>query len=193
MGLVLMGFSTLTREGFIGAGVQMFSHGIMTALFFAVVGMVYDRAHTREIPALGGFSKKMPLVAIAFIIGGLVSMGMPGLSGFIAEFPIFMGVWRHDNSVLDGISRGIQLEPLIAIIAVISIVITAGYILRIVGRVFYGKMPEEFEGHIGDVTVLDKVALVFLCALMIAIGVFPAVMVPLVESGVDNILRLVGG
>jgi len=179
MGLVLMGFATLTREGFIGSGIQMFSHGVMTALFFAVVGMVYDQAHTREIPKLGGFRKVMPVVAIAFIIGGLVSMGMPGFSGFIAEFPIFMGVWKS--------------YPLIAIIAVISIVITASYIIRVVGRVFYGKMPQEFEGHVHDVTVLDKIALVFLSFILIALGVFPGWMVPLVESGVEQILRLLGG
>lgn len=179
MGLVLMGFATLTREGFIGSGIQMFSHGVMTALFFAVVGMVYDQAHTREIPKLGGFRKVMPMVAIAFIIGGLVSMGMPGFSGFIAEFPIFMGVWKS--------------YPIIAIIAAISIVITASYIIRVVGRVFYGKMPEEFEGHIHDVTVLDKIALVFLSFILIALGVFPGWMVPLVESGVNTILRLLGG
>src|SRR5512139_418312 len=77
MGLVMLGFATLTHNGFLGAGVQMFSHGVMTALFFAVVGMVYDRAHTRDIPRLGGFRKFMPLVALAFIVGGLVSMGMP--------------------------------------------------------------------------------------------------------------------
>jgi NADH-quinone oxidoreductase subunit M len=186
MGLVMLGFATLTREGFLGSGLQMFSHGVMTALFFAVVGMVYDQAHTREIPRLGGFSKKMPWVAVAFIVGGLVSMGMPGFSGFVAEFPIFMGVWNHDN-------RLITFEPLVAIIAVVSIVITAAYILRIVGRVFFGKMPEEFVDHVGDVTVLDKVALVFLCVLMIGLGVYPPVMVPLVSSGVDNILRLFGG
>ena len=179
MGLVMLGFSTLTREGLTGAGIQMFSHGVMTALFFAVVGMVYDRAHTRQINELGGFSKKMPMVAIAFIIGGLVSMGMPGLSGFVAEFPIFMGVWK--------------VAPLVAIIAAISIVITAAYIIRIIGRVFFGAMPEQFEHHIGDVTVLDKVALVLLCVIMIAIGVYPAIMSPLVSSGVERILSLMGG
>jgi NADH-quinone oxidoreductase subunit M len=179
MGLVAMGFATLNREGLIGAGVQMFSHGVMTALFFAVVGMVYDQAHTREIPKLGGFRKVMPLVAIAFIVGGLVSMGMPGFSGFIAEFPIFMGVWKS--------------YPWIAIVAAISIVITASYIIRIVGRVFFGPLPEEFDGHVRDVNVLDKVALVFLSTILIVLGVFPSVMVPLVQSGVDNILRLLGG
>jgi NADH-quinone oxidoreductase subunit M len=182
MGLVMLGFATLTKEGLTGAGVQMFSHGVMTALFFAVVGMVYDRAHTREIPELGGFSKKMPWVAVAFTIGGLVSMGMPGLSGFVAEFPIFMGVWK--------------VQPLIAIIAAISIVITASYIIRVIGRVFFGPMPEHFEHGehaVGDVTVLDKVALGLICVIMIVVGVYPSVMVPLVQSGVKNILALVGG
>ncbi len=98
MGLVMLGFATLNQNGLTGAGLQMFSHGVMTALFFAVVGMVYDRAHTREIPKLGGFSKVMPLVAVAFIIGGLVSMGMPGFSGFVAEFPIFLGCGRCSRS-----------------------------------------------------------------------------------------------
>ena len=179
MGLVMIGFATLTREGFIGAGVQMFSHGIMTALFFAVVGMVYDRAHTREIPELGGFARAMPLVAVAFIIGGLVSMGMPGFSGFIAEFPIFMGLWNY--------------RPWIAIVAAISIVITASYIIRIIGSVFFGDMPEQFVGHIGDVTALDKVALVVLCVIMVSVGVYPSVMVPIVESGVNGVLALFGG
>jgi NADH-quinone oxidoreductase subunit M len=179
MGLVAMGFATLNREGMLGAGVQMFSHGVMTALFFAVVGMIYDRAHTRQIPELGGFAKKMPVVAITFVIGGLVSMGMPGFSGFVAEFPIFMGVWKFN--------------PWIAIISGISIVITASYIIRIITGVFFGKMPESYAHHIGDVTVLDKVALILISVMLIGVGVFPSVMVPLVESGVDNILRLLGG
>ena len=179
MGLVMMGFATLNQNGMLGAGVQMFSHGIMTALFFAVVGMIYDQAHTREINKLGGMNKVMPLVTLAFIVGGLVSMGMPGFSGFIAEFPIFMGVWGR--------------SPWIAILAAVSIVITASYILRIIGRVFFSRMPEDLEGHIKDVTALDKVALVFLSAILIVIGVYPDIMVVMVESGVNNILRLLGG
>jgi len=179
MGLVAMGFATLNREGMIGAGVQMFSHGVMTALFFAVVGMIYDRAHTRQIPELGGFAKKMPIVAVAFVVGGLVSMGMPGFSGFVAEFPIFMGVWKY--------------QPWIAVISGVSIVITASYIIRIITSVFFGKMPESYADHISDVTALDKVALVLLAGILIIVGVFPSVMVPMVETGVENILRLLGG
>ncbi len=179
MGLVMLGFATLNREGLTGAGLQMFSHGVMTALFFAVVGMVYDRAHTREIPRLGGFSRVMPLVAVAFIIGGLVSMGMPGLSGFVAEFPIFMGLW--------------QREPIVAIISVIAIVITASYIMRVVGRVFFGKMPMELEGHIGAITSHDRVALVVLSLILVVLGVFPAMMSNMIQSGAEAVLQVVGG
>jgi NADH-quinone oxidoreductase subunit M len=179
MGLVILGFATLTQDGFMGAGVQMFSHGIMTALFFAVVGMVYDQAHTREIPKLGGFARVMPLVAIAFVVGGLVSMGMPGFSGFIAEFPIFMGLWNY--------------KPWIALVAAISIVITASYIIRVIGRVFFGQIPEEFVGHVHDVSVLDKIALTLLSVILISLGIFPRLMVPLVQTGVRNVLTLIGG
>ena len=179
MGLVALGFATLTREGMTGAGMQMFSHGVMTALFFASVGMVYDRAHTRQIPELGGMSKPLPWVAVAFIIGGLVSMGMPGFSGFVAEFPIFMGVW--------------QKSGLAAIIASISIVITAAYILLAIRKAFFGDVPAHLEGHIGPISPLDKVALVTLCLIMISLGMFPNLMVPMVSQGVQNVLRLLGG
>ncbi|MFN2176887.1 MAG: NuoM family protein [Anaerolineales bacterium] len=179
MGLVIMGFATLNSTGMLGAGIQMFSHGIMTALFFAVVGIVYDRAHTREINQLGGFRKVMPLVTVAFIVGGLVSMGMPGFSGFIAEFPIFMGLWKS--------------HPWIAVIAAVSIVITASYIIRIIGQVFFGKIPEQFIGHISTINSLDKVALVFLTVILVLVGIYPPVMVPMVNSGVENIMRLIGG
>lgn len=179
MGLVSLGFATLTREGMIGASLQMFSHGVMTALFFAAVGMVYDRAHTRQIPELGGMSKPLPWVAVAFIIGSLVSMGMPGFSGFIAEFPIFMGVW--------------QVSSIAAIVASISIVITAAYVLLVVRKAFFGDMPAQFEGHIYPIKTLDKVALVTLCLIMITIGTMPNVMVPMVSQGVENVLRILGG
>jgi NADH-quinone oxidoreductase subunit M len=179
MGLVMLGFATLNKDGLTGAGLQMFSHGVMTALFFAVVGVVYDRAHTRDIPKLGGFSKVMPLVAVAFIVGGLVSMGMPGFSGFIAEFPIFLGLWK--------------VQPVVALIAALGIVITAAYIMRVIGRVFFGRMPAEMEGHIHPETPLDRVALSVLAGILILIGVVPSVMAPLVASGADAVLRLLGG
>ena len=121
----------------------------------------------------------MPFAGIGFIIGGLVSMGMPAFSGFVAEFPIFMGVWES--------------QWLVAVIASISIVITAAYIMMNIRKVFFSELPENLEGHVGDITVLDKVAITTLCLLMIGIGLFPGLMVPMVQTGVENILRLLGG
>ncbi len=179
MGLVLIGFATLNKEGLLGSGMQMFSHGVMTAAFFAIVGMVYDRAHTREIAKLGGLFGRMPWAAVGFIVAGLVSMGMPGFSGFIAEFPIFMGAW--------------QVNPWVAIIAAIAIVVTAAYILITVRRVFFGSMPADLADHITDVSWMDKVAIGLLVVIMVAIGWFPALMTPMIQSTVNRILALVGG
>jgi len=179
MGLVMIGFATLNREGLMGAGLQMFSHGVMTALFFAIVGMVYDRTHTREINRLGGLIKVMPMAAVGFIISGLVSMGMPGFSGFTAEFPVFMGAWRT--------------APIVAVVAVLGIIVTAGYILLVVRRVFFGELPENMTGIIENVSGLDKLTIGFLSLIMIALGLFPSLMVPLVNSGVDRILLILGG
>lgn len=179
MGLVLIGFASFNAEGLTGAGLQMFSHGVMTALFFSIVGMVYDRAHTREIAKLGGLAKVMPWAAVGFIIGGLVSMGMPGFSGFVAEIPIYMGVW--------------QVSPIVAIISVISIVITAAYILLAVRRVFFGDMPENLDKDMKGITIKDKISIALLSLFMIAIGIFPGLMVPLIESSVTRILTLLGG
>ncbi|NTV36638.1 MAG: NADH-quinone oxidoreductase subunit M, partial [Anaerolineaceae bacterium] len=162
----------------LGSGLQMFSHGIMTALFFAVVGMVYDRAHTREIAKLGGLFKKMPWAAVGFIIGGLVSMGMPGFSGFVAEIPIYLGAWKA--------------MPLVAIISIISIVITAAYILLVVRRVFFGEVKPDLA-HVEDVTRKDKLVIALLSIVMIGLGIFPALLAPMFESGVSHILAILGG
>ncbi|HNZ12296.1 MAG TPA: NADH-quinone oxidoreductase subunit M [Anaerolineaceae bacterium] len=178
MGLVLIGMATLSPQGLLGAGMQMFSHGVMTALFFAVVGMVYDRAHTREISQLGGLFKKMPWVAMGFIVGGLVSMGMPGFSGFVAEYPIFMGAWRT--------------APLVAVVAVLGILITAAYILLVVRRVFFGSLPEALAA-VSDISWRDKLVIGLLSLTMIALGWFPGLMTPLLVQGVNYILALVGG
>lgn len=178
MGLVLIGFATLNQQGLLGAGMQMFSHGVMTALFFAIVGMVYDRTHTRNIAELGGLVRIMPFAAIGFIVAGLVSMGMPGLSGFVAEMPIFMGAWR--------------VAPIVAIIAVLGVIITAGYILLVVRRVFFGELPAGFEKTVSDVSLMDKIVIVSLSVIMIAIGMFPQrLMAGMVQSGVERVLDLI--
>lgn len=186
MGLVMIGFATLNQEGLLGAGMQMFSHGVMTALFFAIVGMVYDRTHTRNLAELGGLFRKMPFAAIGFIVAGLVSMGMPFFSGFVAEFPIFMGAWRW--------AQDLGVAPLVAIVAILGVIITAGYILLVVRRVFFGELPARFERTVGDISIMDKIVVVSLSVIMIALGWFPqALIAGIIQSGVSRVLALVGG
>ncbi len=190
MGLVSMGFATLNIQGFTGAGIQMVSHGIMTALFFSVVGMVYDRAHTRNMDELSGMVKVLPWSAVAFIIGGLVSMGMPGLSGFVAEFPIFLGVWRGGDlhlSAAFGLNPA-NYYPALAIISALGIVITAAYILRAVGTVFFGDYLADRWHDMRPLLAIDKLVLVMFCICLVVIGVIPAVIAPVVQSGVGPVV-----
>jgi len=195
MGLVSMGFATMNVTGMTGAGLQMFSHGVMTALFFACVGMVYDRAHTRDIPSLGGFVQKLPWVAVAFIIGGFVSMGMPGLSGFVAEFPIFVGLWDGPNFAPDAgwLTGSFTYYGLIAVVAALGIIVTAAYVLRVVGQVFFGDFNRERFPDVSPITIYDKIALVVLVFWLVALGVYPRLMAPMVESGVKPIVSMLGG
>ncbi len=194
MGLVSLGFATMNLQGMTGAGLQMFSHGVMTALFFICVGIVYDRAHTRDIPTLSGMGKKMPVVAAAFILGGLVSMGMPPFSGFIAEFPIFIGLWRASQELTLIGGTPAFYYAIIAIISVLGIVVTAAYVLRVAGRVFFGEFEEtRWHDPITDATIFDKTAIALLSVWLIALGVAPSIMVPMVEGGMEPIVRLLGG
>jgi len=169
MGYVSMGFATMTVVGLSGASLQMFSHGIMTGLFFAVVGLVYRRAHTRQIPELGGLVRKMPFVTVSFIIGGMASMGMPGLSGFVAEFQVLTGTW--------------QTYPVIAVLSLIGIVVTAAYIIRVSYTVFFGPLKPEFE-EIPAVSTMEKVALFIMAAILIIVGLYPSVLLNVINTGV---------
>ncbi len=195
MGLVSMGWATMNIIGMTGAGLQMFSHGAMTALFFGCVGMVYDRAHTRDIPSLGGFIKVMPWVGFAFILGGLTSMGMPGLSGFVAEFPIFSGMWRASQAISLNIGS-LHLSnyyAVIVIIAALGIIITAAYVLRVTGQVFFGEFNRKLFPEVGDITVREKFILILLGSPLIIIGIYPAIMAPMLEAGIRPVLALLGG
>jgi len=191
MGLVTMGFATLNYHGYLGGGMQMFAHGVMTAMLFATTGMIYDRAHTRMMPELGGLVRKMPWVMMGFTIAALSSMGMPGFAGFMAEFPIFMGSWQLSMQVTTPEALR-PIYPYLTMISAIAIVVTAAYLLICVQKVFFGQISEEHDHHVGDVRVVDKVAITVLSASMIAIGVFPALMGPQVQSGINAVLRLLG-
>jgi NADH-quinone oxidoreductase subunit M len=194
MGLVTMGFATMSMLGFTGAGIQMVSHGLMTAMFFACVGMIYDRAHSRNMNELSGMIKMFPWVTVAFIVASLVSMGMPGLSGFIAEFPIFLGVWEGGSLNLTGTVFGLNpatFYPIIAIIIVLGIITTAAYLLRAAQNVFFGDYDGDKWHDMRPILALDKVVLVSFSIILIVIGVMPSVIAPIVESGVQPVLMRV--
>lgn len=179
MGLVLMGFATMKQTGLTGSVLQMFSHGIMTALFFAVVGLVYRRTHNRDIPTLGGLRRVLPVTAIAFIAGGFTSMGMPGFSGFPAELQILTDTWRA--------------YPPIAMLAVLGIVVTAAYIMRAVQRIFFGSLRDEYVELPGEYRV-EKIALAILTAFLVGVGIYPTFMLDLIDTGVAPVIaRLAGG
>jgi NADH-quinone oxidoreductase subunit M len=195
MGLVSMGFATMNTVGMTGAGMQMFSHGAMTALFFGCVGMVYDRAHTRDIPSLGGFIQKMPWVGVAFVIGGLTSMGMPGFSGFMAEYPIFAGLWAADENVVlrIGSFELTHYYKYIVVLAALAIVVTAAYVLRVSRQVFFGDFDAARYPEVGDIAVTDRIILLLLGAPLILIGFLPNLMAPMITTGMQPIVALLGG
>jgi len=179
MGFVVMGLSAMTELSLAGAVLQMFSHGIMTGLFFAVVGRyVYDRTHTRDLTKLGGLMKIMPSGGVLFIIAGLASMGMPGLSGFIAELQILMGVW--------------QAYPVVAALSGIGILVTAAYILRVIHSVFFGELPAAFA-NLPPITLMEKCAGGVLAALLILIGLYPSLMTRMIFHSVQPLAALLQG
>jgi NADH-quinone oxidoreductase subunit M len=173
MGVVMLGIAALNRQALNGAVFQMFAHGIMTALFFALVGLVYEKSHTRDFSKLGGLARKMPGIVTAFTIGGLSSFGVPGTAGFVAELTTFIGTWRW-------------CIPLAAA-AIVGIVITATYVLRMLQIVFHGPMDEHYE-TVTDARTTEWVSLVVLGLVIILFGVLPSLMTDLINSGLTEIL-----
>src|SRR6187549_723901 len=153
-GFVLLGIGMLTKTAITGAVMQMVSHGLMTALFFAAIGMVYDRAHTRQVAQLGGMLKVMPFISTVFVLAGLCSLGLPGLSGFVAEMTVFMGSWQNPD----------KWYRLATILACASIVVTAVYILRAVGKTVMGPVADEHYYALNDASWNEKLACIILLA-----------------------------
>lgn len=162
-GFVLLGIGMLTQTAINGAVMQMVSHGIMTALFFAAIGMIYERTHTRQVEKLGGLLKTIPFLGTVFILAGLCSLGLPGLSGFVAEMTVFMGSWERT----DAFSR------IATILACASIVVTAVYILRAIGAAVMGPIKDEHYLHLKDAGWNERLASIALLAGILAIGMAP--------------------
>ena len=177
-GFVLLGIGMLTKTAMTGAVMQMVSHGLMTALFFAVIGMIYERTHTRNINEMGGILKVMPFISTILFIVGLCSLGLPGLSGFVAEMTVFMGSWENPD----------PLHRIATIAACLSIVVTAVYILRAVGRVAMGPLKQGYES-LTDAKWNEKLAAIILVAGIVAIGTAPFWLSDLINPGTEAIME----
>jgi len=168
MGVVMLGLATLTVSGWNGAVYQMFAHGVMTGLFFALVGLVYERAHTRDILAMGGFATKMPIVATFFTLAGLSSLGLPGTAGFVAEFLVFLGSYQGINYWW-------------AIPAILGAFITAVYVLKAVKNIFWGDGPSEKYHDLADAHGTELGALFVLGGAIIVFGCWPRLVLDFVD------------
>ena len=182
MGYVLLGIFALSQISLTGATLQMFSHGIITGLLFAMVGLVYDKSHERNLDKLGGLARRMPVIVVVFSIAGLASLGLPSTSGFAAEFITFVGCF---TSVA---VEGIQLYTLLG---VLGIVLTAGYILWMLQKVFYGPPLEKFDG-VPDADNIEKVCIFSFVGAIMLVGLYPAILTDVIKLGITPIMKLVG-
>lgn len=180
-GMVLFAILMLTTTSCTGAILQMLSHGLMTALFFAVIGMIYHRAHTRDIRELNGLMRIVPFLSVSFAIAGLANLGLPGLSGFVAEMTIFVGSFQNADT----------FHRVLTILATTSIVVAAVYILRMVGKILYGKNQNEAHAQIHDAHWEERLAVIILIACIAGIGLAPSWISHLVEQGVAPVVEQV--
>ena len=180
MGIVMLGMATLTGPGVAGSVFQMVSHGLMTALLFTLVNLVYHKTHVRDMTRMGGFAHVMPGLATFFVIAGLTSLGLPGLSGFVAEFLVFLGAWE-------------SAHPWWLFPAVLGALITAVYVLRAVRAMFFGPRPEP-PIHGGDLDLVRSEWLtpVVLTAVLVMLGVWPRLILDTIDAGVADLLAILG-
>ena len=180
-GLVLFGILMLTTTSTVGAVLQMLSHGLMTALFFALIGMIYGRTHTRNVNEMKGLMQIMPFLSVCFVIAGLANLGLPGLSGFVAEMTIFVGSFQNADT----------FHRVLTIMATCSIVVAAVYILRMVGRMLYGVCTDEHHKQLTDATWEERLAVICLIFAIAGLGLAPAWMSNLIDSSVAPIIETV--
>ena len=185
MGLVLVGIGsvgisegTLSVTGLNGAAMQLFTHGTVTGLLFLSVGLVYERTHTRHIPDLGGLAGRMPVVAVAMLIAGLASLGLPGLSGFVSELLVFLGAY--------------QAYDWPTVLAVLGIVLAAGYILWMMQRTFFGVRRDSFN-DLPDASLVEALPLGLMLITIIGVGVYPSILTDVFESGLNPMVDVLNG
>jgi len=177
MGLVLLGISALDETALVGATYQMVAHGLITGLMFVMIGLMYDRTHTREISRLGGLARQMPLIATGLVFAGFGSLGLPALAGFIAEITVFIGAFdRFEWAVLA---------------SVIGVVLSAGYVLWMLQRVVFGPVRPEWDHLTDQQAWWEHSAVIGLAAVVVLLGVYPAVLMDMITPAMEAIARRV--
>lgn len=177
MGFVIIGIFALTVNGMQGGLVVMISHGITTGALFLLLGMLYERRHTREIEAFGGLARVAPLLATAFVITAMASIGVPGTSGFVGEFLALLGTFER--------------FPVLAFLAAVGVIIAAFYMLPMVQKIFFNALDREENRSVRDLSRREIVVLTPLLVLMLALGVYPAPVLDRLEPTVDAVLTWV--
>ena len=177
MGIVLIGLGVLNEAGLQGAIFQVISHGLIAALLFFVVGAMYERTSTTELSDLGGISKTMPYLAGFMLAGGMASLGLPGMSGFVSEFMTFLGLFQE--------------YPILGAIGAVGIILTAVYILRAVLSITFGKV--KLNEATTDIRGIEWIPLIMLTGLIIFIGVYPTILTEPLNETLKLILTGIGG
>ena len=180
-GLVLFALLMMTKTACTGAILQMLSHGLMTALFFALIGMIYGRTHTRDVRKLGGLMKIMPFLSVGYVIAGLANLGLPGFSGFIAEMTIFVGSFEVAGT----------FHTACTVIACCSIVVTAVYILRVVGKILFQEVADPHYLQLTDATWDERFSVCCLIFCVAALGMAPLWASNVIADGVAPILSVI--
>ncbi|MFC1941419.1 NuoM family protein [Chloroflexota bacterium] len=183
MGFVLLGIFALGQVSLTGAALQMVSHGLITGLLFAVAGLTMHNVGERDLRKLGGLARQIPIIAVVFSIAGLGGLGLPTTSGFAAEFLVFAG------SFSSTMVSGVQVYT---ILAVIGVVLAAGYILWMLQWTFYGPVLEQYDG-VKDADILERVYMFAFVALIMLVGIYPAILTDIIKLGISPIMGLLGG
>jgi NADH-quinone oxidoreductase subunit M len=181
----VMGNPNAAHAGLSGAVLQMVNHGIITGSLFLLVGVIYDRAHTRDIDAFGGLATRIPVFAGLMIIQAMASLGLPGLAGFISEFLCFLGAF--------GGGFGGHNFKIWAAVSVVGIVVTAAFFLKMIKLVLMGEFNKQWEGKMPDMTTRELVTVVPLVILTILIGVYPSLLLNLMNTSISHLIGLVTG
>ncbi len=173
MGLVLLGVSALGDTGLVGATYQMVAHGLITGLLFVLIGLMYDRTHTREISRLGGLARQMPLLSTGLVFAGFGSLGLPAMAGFVAEITVFLGAFeRFEWAVLASI---------------FGVVLSAGYVLWTLQRVTFGPVKHEWDDLPDQNRWWEHSAVAGLAIVVVLLGVYPAILMDVIAPAMANI------